>query len=96
MGLTTGDTPPVDPATFMKTPYLERIKTLSRFWAEYGFGAPKITAIVYVVKVLVLYICGGVAVASLTSDQPFAGPWASSGWSYSSFQFHQLYGGVCG
>ena len=36
------------------------------------------------------------AVASLTSDQPLIGPWASSGWSYSSFQFHQLYGGVCG
>ena len=36
------------------------------------------------------------AVASLTPDQPLIGPWASSGWSYSSFQFHQLYGGVCG
>ena len=29
MGLTTGNFPPVDPATFMQTPYRERIKTLS-------------------------------------------------------------------
>ena len=43
MGLTTGNFPPVDPATFMETPYRERIKTLARHWAEYGFGAPKIT-----------------------------------------------------
>ena len=72
MGLITGDTPPVDPATFMETPYLGRIKTLSRFWAEYGFGAPKITAIIYIVKLLVLYVCGGVAIASLTSGlNPF-------------------------
>jgi hypothetical protein len=72
MGLTTGDNPPVDPATFMQTPYLERIKTLSRFWAEYGFGAPKITAIIYIVKLLVLYMCVGVAIAAWTSGMsPF-------------------------
>ena len=44
MGLTTGDFPPVDPAEFMQKPYRERIKMLARHWAEYGFGAPKITA----------------------------------------------------
>src|SRR4051794_41564185 len=52
MGLTTGDFPPVDPATFMQTPYRERTKTLARHWAEYGFGAPKITGVVYIVKLL--------------------------------------------
>jgi hypothetical protein len=72
MGLTTGDFPPVDPATFMQEPYLKRIRTLSRHWAEYGFGAPKITTVLYIAKVLVLYVCGGVAVASLTSGlNPF-------------------------
>jgi hypothetical protein len=72
MGLTTGEFPPVEPATFMQTPYRERIKVLSRHWAEYGFGAPKITAIIYIVKLLVLYVCGGVAIAAATSGlNPF-------------------------
>jgi hypothetical protein len=72
MGLLTGEFPPVEPATFMQKPYTERIKILSRHWAEYGFGAPKITAIIYIVKLLVLYVCGGVAIASLTSGlNPF-------------------------
>ena len=30
------------------------------------------------------------------NSQPFIGPCASSGWSYSSCQFHQLYGADCG
>src|SRR5260370_42454282 len=50
MGFTTGDFPPVDPATFMQTPYRERTRTLARHWADYGFGAPKITPLVYVAK----------------------------------------------
>ena len=77
MGLKTGDFPPVDPATFMEKPYLERNKTLAAHWAEYGFGAPKITAIIYVVKLLVFYTCGGILVATLTSGlDPFApGEW---------------------
>jgi hypothetical protein len=67
MGLTTGNFPPVDPATFTEMPYRERIKTLSRHWAEYGFGAPKITALIYVAKLLFFYVLGGVLVATLTS-----------------------------
>ena len=67
MGLTTGEFPPVDPATFTKTPYLERTKILSRHWAEYGFGAPKITTLVYLAKLLVLGAVGGAVLATLTS-----------------------------
>jgi hypothetical protein len=67
MGLTTGDFPPVDPATFSDLPYRDRIKTLSRHWAEYGFGAPKITALIYIVKLLFFYVLGGALVATLTS-----------------------------
>src|ERR1700760_254637 len=67
MPLTTGNFPPVDSATFMDTPYRERIKTLSRHWAEYGFGAPKITMVIYIVKLLVFYVLGGALVATLTS-----------------------------
>ncbi|MTD43824.1 DUF3556 domain-containing protein [Conexibacter sp. W3-3-2] len=73
MGLTTGEFPPVEPAKFMDMPYQERIKVLSRHWAEYGFGAPKITAIVYIVKLLVLYMGGGILVGALTSGlDPFS------------------------
>ena len=67
MGLTTGNFPPVDPATFTQVPYRERLKTLSRHWAEYGFGAPKITALIYIVKLLCFYVLGGALVATLTS-----------------------------
>jgi hypothetical protein len=67
MGLTTGNFPPVDPATFMQTPYRDRLKTLSAHWAEYGFGAPKITTLIYVAKLL-FFACGGALVATLTSD----------------------------
>jgi hypothetical protein len=77
MGLMTGIEPPVDPATFMDKPYLERTKVLSRFWAEYGFGAPKVTAIIYLVKVLVLYIGIGVLLTTTTSGY---GPFDTSEW----------------
>jgi hypothetical protein len=67
MGLTTANFPPVDPATFMQTPYRERTKTLARHWVEYGFGAPRITAVVYIAKLVFFYALGGVLVATLTS-----------------------------
>jgi hypothetical protein len=67
MGLTTGNFPPVQPEEFIRQPYRERIRVLSRHWAEYGFGAPKIAGLIYVAKLLVLYVLGGVLVATLTS-----------------------------
>src|SRR3954453_9510984 len=67
MGLTTGNLPPVQPAEFMREPYLERVKVLARHWVEHGFGAPTITIPVYVLKLLFLYVLGGAAVATLTS-----------------------------
>lgn len=67
MGLMTGDFPPVDPQTFMDVPYRERLKTLSRHWAEYGFGTPKITTVIYVAKLVFFYALGGVLVSTLTS-----------------------------
>ncbi len=68
MGLTTGNFPPVDPATFPQMPYRERLKVLSQHWVDYGFGAPKITMIIYIVKLLVFFIGGGILVTTLTSD----------------------------
>ena len=67
MGLTTGNFPPVEPATFMQQPYRERTKMLARHWVDYGFGAPKITGLIYIVKLLFFYALGGVLVATLTS-----------------------------
>ena len=78
MGLTTGDFPPVDPQTFMETPYRERLKTLSRHWADYGFGAPKITTLIYIAKLVFLYMLGGVLVSTLTSH---LNPLHPSAWS---------------
>jgi hypothetical protein len=67
MGLTTGNLPPVQPAEFMREPYLERVKVLARHWVEHGFDAPTITIPVYALKLLLLYALGGAAVATLTS-----------------------------
>ena len=78
MGFTTGDLPPVDPETFAERPLFERIRILSTHWVEYGFGTPKMVHAIYVVKLLVLYICGGLFVATATSGLgPF---WHVSSW----------------
>jgi hypothetical protein len=67
MGFTTSDPPPVDPPTFMQTPYLERIKTVTRHWVEYGAGLPKFIMLIYIAK-MVLFALGGVLAATLTSQ----------------------------
>jgi hypothetical protein len=67
MGLTTGNFPPVQPAEFLERPYRERIKLLARHWVDYGFGAPKITGLIYIFKLVFFYALGGVLVATLTS-----------------------------
>ncbi|MFC8384890.1 DUF3556 domain-containing protein [Nocardia sp. NPDC057272] len=67
MGFKTGDFPPVDTETFLDLPLRERMRTLALHWAEYGFGTPKMIHTVYLVKVLVLYIIGGIAIATATS-----------------------------
>ena len=53
-------------------PYRERLKMLSRHWVDYGFGAPKITMVIYIVKLLVFFIGVGILATTLTSDlDPF-------------------------
>ncbi|HWJ09374.1 MAG TPA: DUF3556 domain-containing protein [Nocardioides sp.] len=68
MPFLTPDAPPVDPAEFLTRPRQERIRLLATFWSEYGFGTPKMVHTIYIVKLLVLYVAGGVALATLTSD----------------------------
>jgi hypothetical protein len=87
MGLTTGNFPPVDPATFMETPYRERLKTLSRHWVEYGFGAPKITVVVYIAKLVLLYALGGIAVCTLTSH---LNPLHPSAWFFAPIVYQKM------
>ena len=78
MGFTTGNLPPVDPGTFHERPFFERIRILATQWVEYGFGTPKMVHAIYVVKVVVLYIVGGLFVATATSGLgPF---WDVGGW----------------
>ncbi|MEV6061037.1 DUF3556 domain-containing protein [Nocardia asteroides] len=67
MGFKTGDFPPVDTGTFLDLPLRERVRTLALHWAEYGFGTPKMIHTVYIAKLLVVYMLGGVLVATATS-----------------------------
>ncbi|RMI28813.1 DUF3556 domain-containing protein [Nocardia stercoris] len=72
MGFKTGNFPPVDTQTFLDLPLRDRIRTLALHWAEYGFGTPKMIHTIYVAKVLVLYMLGGVVIATATSGSgPF-------------------------
>lgn len=78
MGFKTGDFPPVDTETFLDQPLRERVKTLALHWVEYGFGSPKMIHTTYLVKVLVLYLLGGAALATWTSG--FGPFWEVGGW----------------
>ncbi|WP_375001362.1 DUF3556 domain-containing protein [Aeromicrobium sp. CTD01-1L150] len=68
MPLMTPVSPTDDPAAFLRRPFGERMRALTGFWAENGFGSPRLFHIIYVLKVLVLYCFGGLLVVSLTSD----------------------------
>src|SRR5688572_8205232 len=78
MGFKTGDFPPVDQETFLDQPLFERMRALALHWVEYGFGTPKMVHCVYLMKLLVLYVGGGLFLITATSD---AGPvWDIGGW----------------
>ena len=67
MGLMTGNFPPVDPETFMRKPYRERLRTLATHWVDYGFGSPKAVMLIYVLRLVVFFAFGGILVGTLTS-----------------------------
>ncbi|MFC6010841.1 DUF3556 domain-containing protein [Nocardia lasii] len=60
--------PPVDPAEFRGRPFFDRIELLTGFWAENGFGSPRVLHLIYLVKLFVFSLGGGILVATLTSD----------------------------
>ncbi|MEV6325028.1 DUF3556 domain-containing protein [Nocardia sp. NPDC051787] len=67
MGFKEADFPPVDLETFLDKPLMERMKALALHWVEYGFGTPKMIHTIYMVKVALLYVLGGVALVTWTS-----------------------------
>src|SRR3712207_4613665 len=78
MGFKTGDAPPVDLETFLDKPLMERTKALALHWVEYVFGTPKMIRLTYLVKMTVLWVVLGFALATWTSG---LGPvWDVGGW----------------
>ena len=68
MGFLNPTVPDVDPQELLQRPFLERIRYLSGFWADHGFGTPRVIHVVYLVKLAVFFTFGGFLVISLTSD----------------------------
>jgi hypothetical protein len=77
MGFTKPNYPPVEPKTFLTKPLTARMKILTLFWVENGFGAPWIVYLIYLFKLVFFYALGGVLVSTLTSG---LSPWDVSGW----------------
>lgn len=71
MGFKTGHFPEVDPATFRQLPFRDRLRAMSTHWVDHGFGTPKMVHTVYILKLLVLYVGAGTALATLTSGLPW-------------------------
>jgi hypothetical protein len=66
MGFIRPTLPVVDPAVWPQVPRLARIRQLAPFWVDNGFGTQRVVHVAYLVKCL-LYVGGGVVVASLTT-----------------------------
>ena len=67
MPFTTPTLPPVDPATYVRLPFAERMRTLTTFWAENGYGSPTMLHLIYMAKFVLLSSLGGLLVVTLTS-----------------------------
>ena len=75
MGFFTPTPQPVEPAEFLKLPFLERIRILSQHWAVDGFGTPRMLHVVYILKMFGLYFGAGIGIAAATSaDVVFLDP----------------------
>lgn len=77
MGFITPSTPPVPPADFIRLPLRERIRIHTQDWVYEGFGTPKVLNLIYVLKMLGLYLALGIYLTSLTSSVHFTdiGSW---------------------
>lgn len=70
MGFSQPDLPAVDPQEFLSKPLRERLHVLTVNWVEHGFGSPHMVHVLYIVKLAVFYVLGGVVVATATSNLP--------------------------
>ncbi|MFF3571985.1 DUF3556 domain-containing protein [Nocardia jiangxiensis] len=78
MGFKTADLPPVDAEEFLGRPFAERMRILALHWVEYGFGTAKMIHVIYLLKVGLLSVLAGVALATATSG---VGPfWHVAAW----------------
>jgi len=75
MGFTEPNRPDVIPAEFMKLPLMERMHILVTFWADNGFGSPRMVHTIYILKLAFFYALGGVVVAAATSGLPAFWHW---------------------
>ena len=70
MGFTTPNFPKVEPEFFLAQPFLERVKTLALNWVDNGYGVPRMVHTIYIVKLVLFYVLGGIVIATLTSGLP--------------------------
>ena len=78
MGFTTPNLPAVDFESFLEQPLMERIKTLTLKWVDYGYGVPRMVHLLYIAKLVLFYAMGGIVIATATSHLPAF--WHVSGW----------------
>jgi hypothetical protein len=67
VGFINPSPPPVEPAEFLRLPFLERIRIMSQHWVADGFGTPRVLNIVYIIKMFGLYFGAGIGIAAATS-----------------------------
>ncbi len=68
MGFLAFTPPPIEPAQFLASPFRERMRLLVVDWVDNGFGTPRYIHLIYIAKVLFLYIALGLFLISRTSD----------------------------
>ncbi|MQY26758.1 DUF3556 domain-containing protein [Nocardia aurantia] len=68
MGFLTASPEPMPPAEFVRLPLRERIRVLSTHWVHDGFNIPYSLHMVYILKMLGLYLVVGLAITSWTTD----------------------------
>ena len=61
MGFTTPNFPRLT-RNLSDEPLMERMKTLALNWVEYGYGAPQMVHTIYIVKLVLFYVLGGIVV----------------------------------
>ncbi|MBV8788034.1 MAG: DUF3556 domain-containing protein [Mycobacterium sp.] len=70
MALTQPHFPAVEPEPFLRKPLMERMRILTIDWAENGFGSPRLVHLMYIAKLVLFFVLGGAAVATVTSGLP--------------------------